>query len=157
MTSNFVDENELDENSPQYITNAVLGIKMFRYGITDMTDVNLDGVTDSLDRAIVEANLGATVDQDGLNGPTFYEGDIDNDLDVDEDDLAFFEDTSIADLNMDGFVDGLDLGILLGEWNPQVAAAMGITRGGAVPEPTSLVLLMVAGTGLLATRRRMRG
>jgi len=58
---------------------------------------------------------------------------------------------SIADLNKDGFVDGLDLGILLGEWNPEVAAAMGITRG-AVPEPASIGLLAVASLSLLIAR-----
>jgi len=59
-----------------------------------------------------------------------------------------------ADLNMDGFVDGLDLGILLGQWNPAVAAAMGITGGGAVPEPTS-ALLLVSACCLLGLRRRV--
>ena len=48
----------------------------------------------------------------------------------------------------------LDLGILLGEWNPAVAAAMGITGGGAVPEPTSIALLALAGTAMIANRRR---
>ena len=67
--------------------------------------------------------------------------------------LFNLEDVSIADLNMDGFVDGLDLGILLGEWDPAVAAAMGITRGGAVPEPTSAVLVLTA-VALASVRRR---
>ena len=56
------------------------------------------------------------------------------------------------DPNFDGFVDGLDLGILLGEWNPAVAAAMGVS--GRVPKPTTAVLLLVSLTGLLVARRR---
>ena len=60
---------------------------------------------------------------------------------------------NIADLNRDGFVDGLDLGILLGAWDPEVAAAMGISGGAAVPEPSGLVLLCL-GLGLISRRSR---
>ena len=58
---------------------------------------------------------------------------------------------SPADLNMDGFVDGLDLGILLGAWNP---AAEGGQQ--AIPEPSAW-LLLVAGGLVLATIRRTAG
>ena len=71
-----------------------------------------------------------------------------------------------ADLNMDGFVDGLDLGILLGSWNTVTTPEMGELNGippvdgldlgiflgawnppplgaaAAVPEPTSAALLV---------------
>ncbi|MEO2020794.1 MAG: LamG domain-containing protein [Pirellulaceae bacterium] len=53
-----------------------------------------------------------------------------------------------ADLNQDGFVDGLDLGILLGDWNPPPVP------GAAVPEPTSIALLALSSLSLLITRRK---
>jgi len=82
-----------------------------------------------------------------------------------------------ADLNMDGFVDGLDLGILLGSWNTTTTPDMGELNGtppvdgldlglmlgawnppplssaSAVPEPTTL-LLALATAPLIARRRK---
>jgi len=87
---------------------------------------------------------------------------------------------SPADLNMDGFVDGLDLGILLGNWNQTTTPDMGeldgtppvdgldlgillgawnpAAEGGqqAIPEPSAW-LLLVAGGLVLATIRRTAG
>ncbi|MEO2044950.1 MAG: hypothetical protein ABGX16_00065 [Pirellulales bacterium] len=83
-----------------------------------------------------------------------------------------------ADLNMDGFVDGLDLGILLGNWDgigippsggelndtdPVDGLDLGILLGAwnppalaaasaAVPEPTTSMLITIALIGLLAGR-----
>jgi len=90
--------------------------------------------------------------------------------------------TPTEDLNMDGFVDGLDLGILLGSWNTTTTPELGELNGtppvdgldlgillgawrppgvtgaaAAVPEPGSLVLsslAMLAWT--IAGRRRRR-
>ncbi len=82
-----------------------------------------------------------------------------------------------ADLNMDGFVDGLDLGILLGNFNessdpsggelngtpPVDGLDLGILLGawnpppvplaGSVPEPTSALLALTA-SAFVAVRRR---
>lgn len=55
-----------------------------------------------------------------------------------------------GELNGTDPVDGLDLGILLGSWNPPALSALSVA---SVPEPTSLALFAVAGTALLATRR----
>jgi hypothetical protein len=159
--SNFIDPFETDENSPLYITNAVLGIKMFRFGVTDKTDINLDGVTNDLDKAIVMANLGATVDGDGRNGPTFFEGDIDNDLDVDADDLAFFASIIGGDVNNDGQVDGSDFLIgqrgadfpaFLAAWEPNFGSGGGFS---AVPEPGSLLMVLCATAALAARHNRI--
>jgi len=81
-----------------------------------------------------------------------------------------------SDLNMDGFVDGLDLGILLGNWNTTTTPEMGELNGippvdgldlgillgdwnpsplavaGAVPEPSTLALLSLA-LGAVSLRR----
>jgi len=88
--------------------------------------------------------------------------------------------TDPADLNMDGFVDGLDLGILLGSWNQTTTPELGELNGippvdgldlglflgawnppplaeaSAVPEPTSAVLCGLA-IGLASVPRRRRG
>lgn len=82
------------------------------------------------------------------------------------------------DLNNDGFVDGLDLGILLGSWGTSTTPDMGELDGtppvdgldlgillaawnpppavaaAAVPEPTSIALLGLAGLALVSRRQR---
>ncbi len=83
-----------------------------------------------------------------------------------------------ADLNMDGFVDGLDLGILLGNWDTTTTPDMGELDGtppvdgldlgillgawnppplggvSAVPEPTTALLVLMGWAGIMAGRRR---
>ena len=137
-TSTFFDDpnasNCTGASSPaDCIYNAQLGVRYLRIGTAEITDINLDGVTDSLDEAIVMENLnkfGPTApagdfDNDGdvdnfdflvwqsgfptlyddadlqdwqdnygtiyLGQGTFFDGDIDNDLDVDGDDLALVQ------------------------------------------------------------------
>ena len=80
-----------------------------------------------------------------------------------------------ADLNMDGFVEGLDLGILLGNFNSVAPPSGGELNGtdpvdgldlgillsewapapgaASVPEPTSLALLGLGGLAMLMRRR----
>ncbi len=55
-----------------------------------------------------------------------------------------------GELNGTDPVDGLDLGILLGAWNPPALATA------TVPEPTSVALLACGGLALLNTCRRRR-
>lgn len=89
-----------------------------------------------------------------------------------------FPSTVPEDLNMDGFVDGLDLGILLGNWNnPSATPAQGELNGtppvdgldlgillgawnpppaaaaAAVPEPGTVALLALGFAGFLTNRR----
>ncbi|MEO2048116.1 MAG: PEP-CTERM sorting domain-containing protein [Pirellulales bacterium] len=83
-----------------------------------------------------------------------------------------------ADLNQDGFVDGLDLGIQLGNWGADVTPLQGELNGvvpvdgldlgillgawdppavaasTAVPEPSSIALLALSSLSLLVTRRK---
>ena len=64
--------------------DATVGFKSVRVAVLSNTDVNFDGVTSALDRAIVVSNLGMDA------GALMHHGDIDNDGDVDQDDLAMF-------------------------------------------------------------------
>ncbi|MEO2049408.1 MAG: PEP-CTERM sorting domain-containing protein [Pirellulales bacterium] len=93
---------------------------------------------------------------------------------VSVDSLTFSEP---ADLNMDGFVDGLDLGILLGNFNsvalpsggelnltdPVDGLDLGILLGAwapvplsvaSIPEPSSLLLISLAGLAKIGRRRQ---
>jgi hypothetical protein len=107
--SSFVDPFSLDSSDPLFIDKAVLGIRSFRVGVADRTDVNLDGVTNAADKAIVMANQGFTDPVTG-GGATFFEGDVDNDRDVDPADLAFY--TLAGDFNGDIALDCADINAL---------------------------------------------
>ncbi len=155
-------------------SEAKLGFKSLRIGQTDITDFNLDGTTDASDLAILMENMNL-----GLTGTaTLFEGDIDNDRDVDADDLALFG--GAADFTKDGKVDGDDFliwqqnfnmsgtsntgdangdGVVNGDdfliW--QADFGFGVDAGGgsaAVPEPAGIALLLAAVAGLLARRNR---
>jgi len=72
-------------------------------------DVNLDGVVDSLDSDIVNANLGTA--------GGYADGDLNGDGVVDAADLAVIEGPACGpDFNGDEVVDGADLGTLLSDW-----------------------------------------
>lgn len=89
-TSSWIDQVETDTSDPSHRVNAPMGIKSLRFGTTEITDTNLDGVTDQLDKAIVMANQGLSPENNptgNATGATVFDGDIDNDLDVDADDL----------------------------------------------------------------------
>ncbi|MBL9161235.1 MAG: hypothetical protein JNL18_00680 [Planctomycetaceae bacterium] len=157
--SSFIDPFETDPNSPLYISNAVLGIKMFRFGTTSIKDVNLDGIVNAADKSIVTANQGQWPALDGT-GATFFDGDVNNDLVVDALDLAFYVGTP-GDADGDGDVDGADF--LIGQRAPNFAAFLvdwkanfGTTPSvGAVPEPNTALLLICGAAALAAIGRRV--
>ena len=157
--SSFIDPFETDPNSPLYISNAVLGIKMFRFGTTSIKDVNLDGVVNAADKSIVTANQGQWPALDGT-GATFFDGDVNNDLVVDALDLAFYAGTP-GDADGDGDVDGADF--LIGQREPNFAAFLvdwkanfgTVPSIGAVPEPSSSLLLICGAAALAACRKRV--
>ena len=99
-----------------------------------------------------------TIDQ--IVATTYYDGDFDTDGDVDGDDFliwqAGFGTTSYAsprngDADWDGDVDGDDF--LKWQSNFGTRAAPGAAAVAGVPEPSSLVLLLLGGLSLLARRR----
>ncbi len=56
----------------------------------------------------------------------------------------FLASTNPADLNLDGFVDGLDLGILLGNWDANVSPSEGELNGAAPVDGLDLGILLGA-------------
>ena len=63
----------------------------------------------------------------------------------------------ISDLTNNGFVDFEDLTVLLADWTgPGPAASPESALGDAVPEPSSLLLALLATIGLSFYRRRRR-
>lgn len=132
-----------------------IGIKSLRIGVTDVTDINLDGVTDAADRQIVVDNQGVST-----ANTTLFNGDIDNDGDVDGDDLAFFG--SPGDFDNDGDVDGSDFLV----WQQTDGTSTGLTDWqtnygpgaisslAAVPEPTTVAHLAFAALCSVMQRRR---
>jgi hypothetical protein len=140
---------------------------------TDYGDVDLDGVIDAADEAVVQGNQGLFPG----GGADWGDGDMTGDGLVDALDLAFFNPPLQGDLDGDGFVGIADLNIVLGNWNRTVPpgdpaadpsgddfvgiedlnAVLGNWNAGtppaaAVPEPATLALLSVG--GVVALRRR---
>ena len=151
-------------------------VRMLVWNILDTSfgDANLDGVVDTTDEAIVNANFG--------NPGGWADGDFNGDDVVDQLDLDILQGNLPGldgDLNGDGFVGIDDLNIVLGAWNQNVPPAnpladpsgdgfVGIddlnevlgnwnagtppAPGNAIPESATLTLLLMAGIGL--ARRR---
>ncbi len=91
--------------------------------------------------------------------PVGLAGDSDDDGDVDLDDLSILAShwysmvsngPAEGDFDSDNDVDLSDLSILADNWNVGTSASMSAT----VPEPASISVLVIAGAGLLARRRR---
>lgn len=159
-------------------TDIKIGIKSLRIGATWDTDVNVDGVVNAADKALVTANQG-------LTAATLLQGDVTNDGLVDAADLALFN-TLLGDYDVSGTVDGNDflvwqaqLGATvtpgsgadgnrsgtvdatdLAVWKGQLGqVASAVAAVGAVPEPATGALLAVGvawATGAVRRQNRRR-
>ncbi|MEM0983705.1 MAG: GC-type dockerin domain-anchored protein [Planctomycetota bacterium] len=73
---------------------------------TKRGDVNLDGLLDGTDQAIIEANMSAAFS----GAPSYGDGDVDLDQDVDADDLLYFKRAQcLADYDGNGVLNITDL------------------------------------------------
>ncbi len=125
-------------------SELMLGVKSLRFGIAAPGDFNIDGLVNAADKAIAQANLGKTE-------ATFFDGDFNNDGVVDGVDVAFFSIPGDFDNNF--VVDGADFltwqrGVPgtygpadLADWKANFGAGSATPVVGAVPEPSSLVLI----------------
>jgi hypothetical protein len=109
--SNLTDAVEIDLAADMN-GDLVIDLEDVRVIVEDILDsqtgdVNLDGVVDATDVAIVTANQGT-------NGG-YADGDLNCDGLIDADDLAIVN-PCVTDFTGDGQTDGADLGVLLGAW-----------------------------------------
>ena len=110
-------------------------------------DADLDGVVDDDDVTIV----GALYDNGATTGHHWFEGDFDYDGTIDDDDV-----TALGAL-YDPAATPLSETMLTSLYGADFAAAFAAGQAlAAVPEPTGLAMVGLAGTGLLARRRRRR-
>ena len=118
-------------------------------------DLNSDGVADEEDQAILDASIiqldGGDNDGDGVeNGAVIIEDfgvnfsvyDLTYDGHIDEDDLAVYDYSVNADFSGDGYVNGLDLAVLLSNWGPCADCPMDLNGDGEV-NGTDLATLLV--------------
>ncbi len=145
-----------NEEATTLLADPVSGISNANYEDTDFSSFG----SPNLYNANSESTLDGVQDFSALRDPVLASGgtpeDLNNDGFVDGLDLGIllgnFDQATTPDggeLDGNAPVDGLDLGILLGAWNPPAANA----AISAVPEPSTALLL---GTALLATGIRGR-
>jgi hypothetical protein len=137
--SNFIGQNGGQPGGGLPVTNLGFQADGFaRFTIASNTDG--DG--------IYELDNFRLIDQEVITS-----ADFDVDSDVDADDLAIwqaaFDTNNDGDADFDGDTDGRDFLI----WQQQFTGAGGLISAVAVPEPTSLVMLMMA-CACLGSRRR---
>ena len=109
--SNLTDAVEIDLAADMN-GDLVIDLEDVRVIVEDILDsqtgdVNLDGVVDATDIAIVTANQGTS--------GGYADGDLNCDGVIDADDLAIVNPCT-TDFTGDGQTDGADLGVLLGAW-----------------------------------------
>jgi len=149
------------DNSATVSLGAAYSETFDRSGLTPFETITRDVIVESTTLAALEFqqaggdNLGILIDNVSLFFEEFVSGDLNMDGFVDGLDLgillASFGTSTTADmgeLNGSAPVDGLDLGILLSQWN-----ALPLSPVTAVPEPSSLLLAALASVGMLLRRR----
>jgi autotransporter-associated beta strand protein len=125
--------NQLTKTGATITIPSALGIQfIFKY--TYAGDTNLDGKVDNTDLSNLVANYGQITNPDTTNPVTWFDGDF----------------------NGDGVVDSKDLAILVGNYN---AGTTGSSFGPllpatSVPEPSSLILLLLGLSGAAAVTCR---
>lgn len=157
--------------------DAQIGVKYLRFGTADITDIDLDGVTDAADEGIVQANLGLfgpnTADfnrdkdvdgedflawQRGVDlGTTRAEGDADGSGEVDGTDLALWQ--SEYGLKRATFFDGdvdNDLDVDTDDLAAVQAAFSSLSASSRVPEFCTFQLALLGALGMASARRLRR-
>jgi hypothetical protein len=91
------------------------------------------------------------------------DGDADNDLDVDTDDLAIFKaqfggpfpgGANDPDFDDDGFVTLADFAIMRSNWDAGAEGSLGAPNFTPAPEPATIGILLVGGLAVLRRKQR---
>ena len=173
ITSGYLDILETNIDEPDHASKGSIGMKYIRFGTANWLDVNLDGVVDVQDVGVAIANFGLSPENNTTNnvtGATFFHGDVDNDLDVDEDDVALISSAITTDLpgdeNGEATVDGFDLVAIqhafpgamytFGEWQQNYGAVAAAATATGIPEPSTVLLLLLISSLICWTGRPHR-